>query len=158
MKQYCQECLKKAKDDCDGTQPRPLSDRGRVFEVSGKRHGLNFCRGYEFNPRMMPPIIGNAGTREEWKEKVKKAKAEGKIKKEAEKKRRAAIRAGKKAAEKLQKKIDEAQAATEEIIGAGTETGTGTGTTVEVKSEPKPEPVIHADELPTLDGLEDLLI
>ena len=144
---YCTECLKLAKDDCDATEPKPRrGNRGRIFEVNGKRHGLNFCRGYEFNPQHLPPILSNAGSREEFKEKVRQAKADGKVKKAEEKARRAAARK----AEKLQKKLDEAEAMVAETLAEAAALADAAAA--------KKDPVVDDDGLPTLDGLDDLLI
>ena len=146
MNRYCIECLKLAKDDCDGTQPRPTSDRGRIFTVNGRRHGKNYCRGYEFNPQHLPPILSNAGTHDEFKEKIKRAKVEGKRKKAEEKERKAHARK----AERLKKKLDAAEAMVVETL-AEAAAQKGAKATVKV-------PAVDEDGLPTLGDLDELLI
>ena len=144
---YCAECLKLAKDDCDGTEPRPQKGhRGKVFETDGKRHGLNYCRNYEFNPQHLPPILSNAGSREEFKEKVRLAKAEGKVKKQIEIERKAHERK----AAKLQAKLDAAEAMAAEILAEA-------AAEKEAAANVKP-PVVDDDGLPTLGDLGDLLV
>ena len=150
MNRYCLECLKKAKDDCDGTDPKPVYQlRGKIFTTGGLRHGLDFCRHYEFNPQMMPPIVGNAGSQEEFKAKVKAAKAECKVKREKQKEYSAAIRK----AEKLQKQIDDAQAIAYETIAEAKANANANANT-----ETKAVVDLDDDFSTSLQDLEDLLI
>ena len=62
ISRYCEECVRFAKKECEGKDATSSSVRvtseGTIIDDSDQkpRHGLNFCKHYEFNPIFLPKI------------------------------------------------------------------------------------------------------